>query len=276
MEKLSLVYDSFYCSGAANRSKMCICKICDESFGKISRLREHLLWHMNNNLSFNDLNLKEKQYLFDKTHTNVQNETNENLRSLIQDKLKLNLSKRFYQILNCNSWELNLSDSETESESEESGTFQARNEYICSKCNVSFDRVHKIIFHMKHAHILTDFDHKCVHCSKIYPNSITLDKHIQSQCGNDIKDFKCNICKIKFMWQESLEAHTDKMHLKASVSRKIDKSKPKVKSYICDICSKSFFRAEHLERHRKIHIPAEKKFSCDLCKKKFNRKDNLK
>lgn len=227
--------------------------------------------HVNNIQSLAEINFTEKLDLFDGLDFDATTQTNESLIQFVHDQLRNGENKRFYQIINNNSWELNLSDSETESESEMLDGSQSKLnvEYQCSKCSQSFDRSWKIFAHMKDDHPNDEFEDKCSHCHRIYPNSVLLTKHLKAQCENTLKTHSCNLCGVKFMWKSSCDSHIEKMHA-------LEMKKEKSKTYVCDICDKTFFRAEHLERHKKIHIPAEKKFSCDLCKKRFNRKDNLK
>lgn len=269
-KQIATIYDSIFCSGA-NGAKYCECKICNKTFNKISTLNEHIDEHTNNIQSLAEINFTEKLHLFDGLNVDVANQGNDFLIQFVHDQLNIGENKRFYQIVNSNSWELNLSDSETESESEMFDGSQTRSNvsYKCCKCEQIFDRSWKILLHMKDDHPNDEFNDKCSHCHRSYPNSILLTKHLKEQCENTLKPFSCNLCGVKFMWKSSCDSHIEKMHA-------MDIKKEKSKTFTCDVCDKTFFRAEHLERHRKIHIPAEKKFSCDLCKKKFNRKDNLK
>lgn len=229
-----------------------------------------MVMHMNDIQSLAEIDFTDKFELFDGS-IDAMNQANDSLIQFIHEQLRNGENQRFYQILNINSWELNLSDSETESESE---MFANQNQnsiqgYQCSKCDQSFDRSWKILTHMKHDHPKDEFDDKCSYCNRMYPNSMLLAKHLRAQCENTLKTFSCHVCGIKFMWKSSCDGHIEKMH-------SIEMKKEKSKTFVCEMCDKTFIRAEHLERHKKIHIPAEKKFSCDLCKKKFNRKDNLK
>lgn len=275
IEQLAIVYDSFYVLGAPNESKECTCLICNESFKRIAQLRKHLAWHMTDEESFVNINLKTKKQLFDPTEISIDTENQSDLVRHIQNALVTNQNQRFYLIVNKNHWELALSDSETESETEDFLTDewkQPLHDYQCSMCDKSFDRVHKIVFHMKHEHDAVEFVDKCAHCQKIFPNRHILEKHLRNQCENGVKKIECRICRTKFMWKSSRDAHNDHLHLRPKKPISQSPQKPKEKSFVCEVCSKGFYRSEHLERHKKVHVPSEKKFGCDLCKKKFNRK----
>ncbi|XP_037040901.1 zinc finger protein 84-like isoform X2 [Bradysia coprophila] len=266
----STMHESAFCSGP-NGEKYCECKLCDKSFSKISALHEHMDQHVNNIQTLADINFTEKLDLFDGLQFEATNQENDFLIRFVHDQLSNGHNGRFYQIVNSHAWELNLSDSETESESEMYNGMgkRFRMQHQCSKCDQIFDRSWKIFAHMKADHANDEFADKCTHCLRIYPNSVLLTKHLKRQCENPFKAFNCNLCGVRFMWKSSYDSHVDKMHA-------TEMTKEKTKTFTCEICERTFFRAEHLERHKKIHIPAEKKFSCDLCKKKFNRKDNLK
>lgn len=229
--------------------------------------------HANDILSLSEINFTEKLDLFEGLNIDAINQANDTLMQFVHDQLRSGNNQRFYLIVNSNSWELDLSDSETESESEmgdgSQSKMMANVGHQCTNCNQIFDRSWKIFAHMKDDHPNDEFVDKCPHCLRIYPNSALLTKHLKNQCENPLKSFSCNLCGVKFMWKSSCDSHVEKMHA-------MELKKEKTKTYTCDVCERTFFRAEHLERHKKIHIPAEKKFSCDLCKKKFNRKDNLK
>ncbi|KAG4065130.1 hypothetical protein HA402_007527 [Bradysia odoriphaga] len=266
----STMHESAFCSGP-NGEKYCECKLCDKSFNKISALHEHMDQHVNNIQTLANINFTEKLDLFEGLQFEATNQENEFLIRFVHDQLSNGQNGRFYQIVNSHAWELNLSDSETESESEMYNGVQKKFSMLhqCSKCDQSFDRTWKIFAHMKTDHPNDEFADKCAHCLRIYPNSVLLTKHLKRQCENAFKAFNCNSCGVRFMWKSSYDSHVEKMHA-------TEVNKEKAKTFTCEICERTFFRAEHLERHKKIHIPAEKKFSCDLCKKKFNRKDNLK
>lgn len=235
--------------------------------------------------SFGDIDLKTHPNLFEH---DISAESDESLKLHIQQSIKSNDSQRFYQILNDNALEMTVSDSETESETEflNSDWKPKKPSYSCSKCDKLFDRKYKTMLHMKEEHDESEFTDKCLTCDNYFPNTEICTRHRKTHCENQAKQFSCAVCKMKFMWQESLDVHIEKLHSKnvaiaeeekkLSVSSSSKVGRPREKTFICDMCPKAFFRAEHLDRHRKVHMPAEKKFTCDICKKKFNRKDNLK
>lgn len=273
MRKLSTVYDAFYCSGQPNRKKRGVCKICDEKFERVWELRKHLQAHADDEMSVikSGAVLFDRPELFEEGAVDVTGEPNEVLAAYVQRQLAAGNWARFYSLTNSQSWEMALSDSETDGEPEAKDVKAQL--YGCAGCSTYFDRIHKVVAHMKITHGNAEFpaENQCSHCYKIFPCAAVLMKHLRAQCENREKPIVCKVCRARFMWPANYEAHKEVMHSKSSVYKD-----PIPKSFACEVCAKSFFRAEHLERHRKIHEPQEKSFSCDMCKKKFNRKDNLK
>ncbi|XP_055695161.1 zinc finger protein 271-like isoform X2 [Lutzomyia longipalpis] len=256
-----------------------LCRICDVTFSKICQLRNHLNKHKCLD-SFADVNLTTKCYLFDNTKIMPDMETNESLINYVMNEICMGNSTRFYQITNNNGHEFELSDSDSSESGTEDFLSGDRRHHQCSACQQVFDRLYKILAHMRLDHIESDFTAKCPQCTRVFPNDALLAKHTRLQCQNKEKMYFCRICKIKFMWENSHEKHHQNFHANRTLVAKgrrdkIAKGKPREKSFPCSICSKAFYRQEHLDRHVKIHMPSEKKFECTVCQKKFNRKDNL-
>lgn len=271
-----------------NGVKKCICKICGEVVDCIAALKSHLKWHADCSESLNDVSWEaKKQYIFNDETLTDQILTKEHFCEALKSQLQLpNGLCKLYQITNEQGWELSMSASETEGEEADGLIKKESNKHTCKICLKSFDRTYKIMAHIRDEHVPeTEFGHlRCPQCQQLFPNEELLVKHQHGQCLNDHKKFVCGICNCHFMWESSLAHHFKIRHPSALIAPSpppvtetvstVDQ--PREKTFVCDLCTKSFYRQEHLERHRKIHIPEEKKFSCDLCKKCFNRKDNLK
>ncbi|GAB0099263.1 zinc finger protein 420 [Sergentomyia squamirostris] len=257
--------------------KVALCRICDMSFGKISLLRNHLNKHKSLD-SFDDVDLCTKR-IFDNTKIVPDMETNQSLVNYVVGEICKGNYTRFYQITNTNGHEFELSDSDTAQSDDDIQPQPGRRQHKCSACPKIFDRLYKILAHMKLDHIESDFTAKCLQCSKVFPNQSLLTKHTKGQCLNKEKLYFCRICKIKFMWENSAEKHHQSVHANKQMTSKVkkdkSKEKPREKTFFCTTCNKAFYRQEHLDRHLRIHMPSEKKFECTVCQKKFNRKDNL-
>lgn len=169
------------------------------------------------------------------------------------------------------------------------------------------------------------FHTKCGICEQLYANSIELDKHMKSvhlifdgfQCDicmkkvktknglhihkryvhddeNELWKFKCDVCKVPFMKESSMQQHqcgekpkcelcTKKtgfntvFALKSHIAFK-HRNGPETINHVCKLCTRTFETAEERDQHRMIcsykrNIRASKisgELWCDLCLKKFN------
>lgn len=257
----------------ANGKKLCECMICNAQFNRIAELRTHLDWHANTSdwIAENDLTSKLEHFkTFDEFKCGQF--TNDDIANVLQAKLKEKSSEmlKMYRITNESGWELSLSDSETEAD-DDGGSKRIHN---CGKCSKTFDRLHKLMCHMKGDHSTSkDFkEFQCGYCLQCYPNESILAKHLRQQCGNQGKSMHCSMCYSRFAWQDSLDKHFAIYHSSDSV---VLSAHMQQRPFSCDQCSRSFFREDQLENHRKRHLPQEKRFSCDICQKKFSRFDNM-
>uniref|UniRef100_A0A1Q3G0Y9 C2h2-type zn-finger protein n=1 Tax=Culex tarsalis TaxID=7177 RepID=A0A1Q3G0Y9_CULTA len=251
-----------------------ICRICDATFERIAQLRAHLRTHEDPK-SFENVNIANKPYLFEEGYV-LENY----LEYLVQQVCKGNLL-RFYQIVEPDGDELELSDSDSEQEQPEEEV--VRREHSCGLCQQSFPRI-KLLREHARGHRPEELI-GCKHCARGFPSAALFMRHLRQQCENTAKKFHCTFCNEKFMWQTSLNKHAQSKHkpTKPLFERPGEESGTSAaatneetsKKFVCQVCSKGFQRLEHLERHIKIHIPSEKKFECPVCHKKFNRKDNL-
>lgn len=258
----------------ANGRKTCECMICDATFERISQLREHLDWHASTTDWIHGTDLKSKFEQFQTFSEFKYGEfTNDDIGQVVHAKLKDKSWEllKMYRITNECGWELSLTDSETEDENDE----QKRN-YDCGKCDQTFDRLHKLMCHMKGDHSnVSNMDFKefqCGYCLQCYPNATILAKHLRQQCGNQAKSIHCSMCYNRFTWQRSLDHHFAIYHSNES---KVLGPHIQPRSFSCEQCSKSFYREDQLDAHRQRHLPQEKRFSCDICQKRFSRFDNM-
>lgn len=254
------------------------------TFTRLGELRSHIIQHADIN-SYRDIKLHDKLFLFDLTRIAPNVEEQEKLAQYIVDHINNSIFDRFYQIHDPNGIELNLSDSESDSDlaiTENNDEKKYIRCYKCPMCEMIFNRSYKI-----HQHVRDNHENKLLHicqiCSRKYATENLLQRHLKTQCENTLKQYSCSACKIKFLWQSSFQLHNEKYHsgkrcrniASAKKERQPSAAKPKEKKFMCETCSKTFYRQEHLDRHVKIHLPSERKFECTLCEKKFNRKDNL-
>ena len=122
---------------------------------------------------------------------------------------------------------------------------------------VTFNSVCSITAH----HLLhhPSVTYKCPKCTKIAPTPNSLRLHMYY---HEDKQFQCEVCKQKFVYQSKLKQHK--------------RSHTKLKMYECfhGGCNKKYRHPQDLIRHIQIH--QEKSFECDFCVKKFVEKRLLK
>lgn len=255
-----------------NGRKHAVCLPCNTSFNKIFELNSHLNWHLENPKSFDGIDFNKNEDILTKLGI-LCNENN--LGELIHEKIKRStedLSKIYY-VTNENGWEMSLSDSDTDLETIDEIPQKAK--YECSKCEQQFNRLYKIMCHMKVYHDDIKFqEFKCSYCMQSFPSSVILAKHLRQQCESNSKQFVCPMCNNRFMWKCNLDKHVIIYH--NADSKYINQNI--VKLFKCGKCNKSFHRVEQLDTHKLTHTPTPrpKKFSCEICKKRFSRADNLK
>lgn len=262
--------------GKPNGKKECKCKICDEQFSQISKLRKHLLDHSNNDDSFATIDLVSK--ISSLSIENIPVLSNDKIRTFIQQKIKANICQHFYEITNEKGCELSVSDSETEFENEENciKTF-----HKCDYCNQFYDRQYKLIAHMYSNHPnneIVDMNRsKCLICNKIFPNTEMHKKHLMNQCENSEKKFSCQLCDEKFRWEESYDKHITNCHINVEKSQSTPQINGDDKSqneYQCEICLNSFSTLFSKNRHMNRNHSSPK-HACGTCNRVFNRKDHL-
>lgn len=233
--------------------KCVLCKICDKTLANIDKLRVHLTYHTAPG-TLKDIDFSSKPYLFD--FDEIRNVNDVVLIDYLIEKLKHGSFQNFYQILSREGQELDLSDSDSDTE-------YATRKYSCSKCHATFNKSKEILEHVEIHHDLVIFPNKCDFCKKQFPCKLLLERHLRKQCENKDKRFLCSLCPQRFFWSDSLKIHCKLYHMDEK------------RKFCCAICNRFFHRAEHLQRHLTIHSPEAKKYECPKCKKLFKRKDNL-
>ncbi|XP_055309178.1 zinc finger protein 600-like isoform X2 [Sitodiplosis mosellana] len=255
-----------------NGSKQCICMICDALFDHIYELDGHIQSHLQDPQSFHHIDFTNKNEMLSKFN-NI-NYNSENIGEMLHKTLQQSPQQisKIYRISNSNGWELSLSDSETDDEQDSKSIRMTK--YDCGQCTQSYDRVHKLMCHMKVDHDQRFRDYKCSYCMQCFPNSVILAKHVRQQCENEYKNITCSMCNCKFLWEASLERHLTVYH--ETEKKFIDEIQKNSKPFSCKQCPRSFLTEGQLSAHAPHHLPRPKRFSCEICEKLFSRSDNLK
>lgn len=158
----------------ANGLKCRCCIICNATFDRIIDLKEHLDGHINNPNLFDEFDLSANKEMCDKF--GIRERNHQNFNTIFYKKIQENpaIVSNLYSITNELGWELSLSDSETENED-----FSIENDpkYNCGKCERHFNRLHKLMCHMKvdhNAHTQEFGEFKCFNCLQCFPNQNVL------------------------------------------------------------------------------------------------------
>lgn len=259
----------------ANGAKCRQCIICTATFDRIDQLRTHLDWHINNPKSVDEFDFSANEEICKKF--GIGSDEYRNFGTILCQKIQENVENmsNLYSITNELGWELSISDSETETEDIGNDSYA---KYQCGKCERHFDRLHKLMCHMKvdhSAHTQEFQEFRCFNCMQCFPNATILAKHLRQQCENKCKTAACLLCNNRFTWKTNLEKHVAIYH--DADSKYIPNTQNQViRPFKCEQCIKSFYRLDQLEAHKASHLPRPKRFTCDICKKRFSRTDNLK
>ncbi|XP_037805814.1 zinc finger protein 845-like [Lucilia sericata] len=193
-----------------------------------------------------------------------------------------------YSITNQKGFELHLNlDSETDEEDDLEVTHRKMPPpYKCSICSMSFKRKHQLTQHQRSTHNYESLELKCDRCIFRTASKKILDYHKVMQCFNIEKQYKCNQCNFKFMWQENLENHIKLIHTSNNVAKTIVGQSESVtnndlqstshdnKSFQCDQCEMVFARNSDLQEHLQLHS-AEHPYKCTFCKESFKHREVL-
>lgn len=253
-----------------NGSKSIECFICGCRLNKIYSLRNHMRTHLQEE-SY-DLKNFENSEIFNILNPHKRNIDSKTIQKFIMQEIQAKRYSQFYCILNEAAVELNISDSETDSDGTTNEAIP-RNNYRCEMCKKNFDRRYKAMFHQKTTHTKNDLFFTCDYCPKKFVSMNLLIHHLKTQCENDEKPIPCTERFMKYLLKVNLDYYANLAE--AREQRKLQKVNEGPKSYTCDICKKTFTRQEHLNRHRAVHLPDEMKFECVICDRRFNRKDNM-
>ncbi|XP_061392993.1 zinc finger protein 721 [Musca vetustissima] len=164
-----------------------------------------------------------------------------------------------YSITNQKGFELHLElDSETEAEDKADKKSKGNEQrYLCSLCNLSFERKYQMAQHQRSMHFYEHLPLKCEKCIFRTSCQKLLDYHTVTQCNNVDKQYHCRFCKFKFMWQENLEQHIDLLHIQSEEQvddQTATKAGLETNIFECMQCHRRYNRRDRYKAHfRKFH-----------------------
>lgn len=104
----------------------------------------------------------------------------------------------------------------------------------------------------------TATNYPCTHCSKVFGDSRSLQRHMLIHIG--LRQYRCPVCNKAFMLNGDLTRHI-RIH---------SGERP----YACEICGRRFTLKGNLMQHFRTHTP-EKQYACTICEKNYAQKDSL-
>lgn len=156
--------------------------------------------------------------------------------------------------------------------------------YICNVCGSEFPSNHRLKAH-KFCHLKKGI-FLCIYCEKSFEHRNNLSVHMKIQHKNNRKQFQCQICKKRFVFQCQLDhhmlRHSTEKTLPCILCNKLFKLKSEVLNHIkshsvlrdssshhCVFCNKKLLNQQNLLLHLRSHTK-EKPFSCKLCDTNFS------
>lgn len=259
-----------------NGQKVIQCKICLSKHNTIKDLTTHLMSHKDP-ATFKQREGEAREISMMIYGKQMEMQT---LERAISRDIEKGSNTRFYSITNEAGYELSLNDSETCSDFDADDDDEDDDDddlmrdrkivlkgYNCQLCSKNFNRKFKIFDHQRTEHQWEELPYECNRCGSKYVCERIYQLHLQNDCENNEKQFKCKTCPMKFTWKENLKNHEKYMH---------DQNPAMPKKHHCDICGKSFLWVKDLTRHQKTHQTEDEKFECTWCFRVFMRRDNLK
>ena len=160
---------------------------------------------------------------------------------------------------------------------------------ICEICGISNRTERARAGHMRRYHtevIITknDVTKACPKCKEEYDSPIDFESHLK-MCLDELKDYKCNLCDLRWASHLSVEMHLavdhKKLHGACDICGGIYTSKKavaqhkklvhdRIYDFCCHICAKPLETKHELKSHlARIHNIGEKKHKCKYCDERF-------
>ena len=274
------------------KNRVYTCEVCNKSFSKRYRLKDHKYIHTGENpytcqtcgKSFvrpSILRDHEVTHSGEKPHSCADCGKSFTALSLLKRHQQTHSGVKNYNCSYCDKSFLNghgLRRHEL--------THTGEKPYKCETCGKSFARRSVLNDHVLSKHT-EEKPYSCSTCGKSFIRANLLREHLFSHTGEE--PYKCETCGKSFSYAAGLRNHTlthtgEKSHscvicgksfaLSCNLSRHM-LSHTGEKRFSCETCQKSFSQVSHLRRHMTSHTE-EHPYSCYTCGKSFKRDDHLK
>ncbi|XP_067647577.1 zinc finger protein Xfin-like [Eurosta solidaginis] len=239
------------------------CKLCTEHIPNLATLRTHLQTH----IEPHTINIEADSDVVKELFPNA-NGGLDHIKLQICKDIKEQRYGKYYAIINAYGYEMALSDSDTEPNTED-----ADKKYECELCQAKVARKHQLIQHIKAEHAQQKLPHKCNVCKLQFVSSPMYEFHSRTQCRNRDRKYQCLKCPGKFVWLQNLQGHKCSNRLNLYAPKKTEKGKQNLLQ--CNFCDKTFRYATDLKRHQEIHNLSSRSHICNICSQPFLKAENL-
>lgn len=237
------------------------CKLCPEVIENIATLRQHIQTHNETHTLHLDAESDVIKELFPNFNGDVI-KIKEKICKDIRDKV----FAKYYTIVNAYGYEMALSDSDAEHDSNV-------DKYNCELCNEKFSRKYQVFQHSKSEHSQDKLPHKCNVCKLEFVSRTMFELHSRTQCRNKDRKYQCLKCPGKFVWVQNLQRHNCSNRLNVYVPKRPEQRKRNLLQ--CNFCDKTFRYATDLKRHQETHNLKSQSHVCPICSQPFLKAENL-
>ncbi|KAF7997324.1 hypothetical protein HCN44_005601 [Aphidius gifuensis] len=222
-----------------------ICKICDKSFSRIDKLKEHE-HSKHNDKFFGDS---------DDIDDGDDDDNYENGKKILNTNEKKEKPKRPHSCPICPR-AFALAQSLNNHVERHKRIKETQKRFLCEVCSKCFAQSGSLVAHMRtHTGVKP---YVCNVCNRAFTKSTYLQLHLRTHSGE--KPYICQYCSRAFARANTLARHLT-MHTGEA-------------KYRCRICTKSFRRLTSLNEHTYTHT-GQRPYACKICTKRYNNAGSL-
>ena len=243
------------------------CNICQKQFIKKSTLEYHSNTHTNKNLGCDECNETFPYLLLFKRHKSKHRMTCAECGETFKSARYLENHKKKHKLGHTIVCKKCPRMFESSAKMEEHAIVHDPKNFKCNNCPRSFRQISELNKHtkFKHKDTLPTPDLSCKLCGKKSSSVSNQNTHmILVHTEDELKRFKCTLCKMTFLRNCDLNSHLNHCGKTKSETRGTLK---------CGHCSMFYKRQDKLDKHERTH--AEKVFKCKFCKYCSDRKESV-
>lgn len=184
------------------------CALCPQSFQKLYQLRQHMPQHADGKTGIDFTHC-----LYVKRFERSKSTDYALLQQEIQNAYRKSQISRFYRAIDKYGNELDILDSDSETEGEDVGMDgeNIKKEYTCELCNEIFKKRKLLLKHQQEHHNDVPLPYKCKDCTQQYVSNDLLQQHLVRDCWNEHRRIahQCDYCNARFIWPNNLFKHKE-------------------------------------------------------------------